>query len=191
MMLCLATVATGLVGLHGGCVLPAPLVLEEDAGTGGRPQIVRDRLKDPPYPEFDHRPDSDDDGLEFEIYLRDPDSELLTIRMFLDSNYTTRLPISKETLARDPSEFGQTQVLITNLRGLCGQLITDLQVWHPLEVWVSDAGFIPDPAEIDAGGSSSPFIDLRQPGPGGTRDGVTWQVRCQPAVSTADAGGSR
>lgn len=103
----------------------------------------------------------------FTIRFRDPDPEDVTLRAFLDADYSKFV----EEKRVGPVSSGDRSAAI-DIVGLCDDLVNNSLGLHDFEVYLSDTGF------VDQG------VDLRDTavseGRKGSRDHARWRVDCVP-----------
>jgi hypothetical protein len=155
--------------LANGCIIPQPYEEPSDSGVNHRPEILV-QSDPPPY----------GDGAEFSLFpgqektfyidVDDPDGQELTLRVFINRQYDKS--IATEVIP--PSAYPH-KVFQFAISGLCDELVNNLPGSYPLEIYVSDGGFV------------STGTDLRQTPVGALRDNAVWTLDCLPSAGE-DAG---
>ncbi len=148
----------------GGCVIPNALELEADAG-GTRPPVIDRERTTPALYELTRQ--TDDDDVDFFVWVKDPDSLVLSVNLFLDGTedaYGAPVPVSKQTHTfTDSSTVNGMNFRVTGICG--GQALNQIIA---LELWVSDGGF------VTSGDQRKPLQA------DGNTDSVMWQLLCVP-----------
>ena len=164
--LCCANLALWLA--H-GCVLP-PAIVEEQ--TRIAPQVDRSRSSPNPAQIVQVRetaPEQESVRQTFFVVFSDPDSEEVTLRLFVDADYSATV----DEVVVGPSS-GRVRVGGFDVESLCDGLLTVGRLGI-VQVFLSDTGF------VDGG------PDLSQPasegGRLGGRDEILWRVECLPPLS--------
>jgi len=120
-----------------GCVVPRALEVEGDAGTYGRP-VIDVNLSSPPFGDLTEKMSSE--SRDFHVWVSDPDSKRLNINVFLRSDYTKPVPVSKKEW--DFTDTTEPHGIPFKIQWLCRDHVKTTNVQRVLELHVSDGGFV-------------------------------------------------
>lgn len=154
-----------------GCVIPPEMDLESG---NTPPQVVAQGTVPRPDPRDARKhtvrqtqPGKPKVVTTFTIRFRDPDPEDVTLRAFLDADYTKFVDEKRV----GPVSSGDRSAAI-DIVGLCDDLVNHTLGLHDFEVYLSDTGF------VDQGPDLRDTLVLE--GRKGSRDHARWLIDCIP-----------
>ena len=165
-------------GLTSGCFLPPPLELEADGGGSTAPAVLGNLTRpniETPFTVQQTAPGAPTQNVQpFNLALRDPDSDKLNVRFFVDGRPYDQV-VGQGTASNCSAPAGCS--LIVQIQGLCDDVVNNLLGTHIVEAYI-----------VDLPWSDRDKDDLTLPEPGGFRTNVWWRFECIAPVDVPDAG---